>query len=343
MFGDKADTVSVLGPVIGGFAAQANGWRWTIWTQMWFAGGVLILLLFLFPETSQLNILYRRSRRLRVLTGNKTIRSEADVIGGQIKLGESLKRSLVRPFVLAFTEPILFFINIYIALLSAILFGSLDAFPLVFQGIYKFNLGETGLAFIGILIGAVITAPPMWYYIKYRLAPQVNDAGEMLPEKRLPPAVVGAIIVPISLLIFGWTARKSVHWTAPIIGSGLFGIAIVLLSYANLNYLPDAYSSCPASVLAGNEFFRSTASAIFPLVATDMYRNLGIGPGSSVLAACSIFFIPLPILLFFQGHKIRQRSKRAQHDFSGAAYREAAAGEEASPTQQETPSAQEAA
>ena len=305
----------VLGPTIGGFTAQANGWRWTVWTLMWFSGGVLVLLTFLMPETNKSNILYRRSRRLRVLTGNKTLRSEQDVIGGELSLRDTVQRLFARPFILAFTEPILLVMNIYIALLNAILFSSLDSFPLVFQGIYGFNLGQTGIAFFGLFVGSVLATPPMFYYLRYRLQPQTNSSGQILPEKRLPPAIVGAFFVPLSLLVFGWSARKGVHWVVPIVGSSFFGAAIVLITYTILNYLPDAYPFYAASVLAGNEFFRSTASAVFPLFATAMYKNLGIGPASSLLAGLSCLFIPVPIILYYHGDKIRGRSKRAQQEF----------------------------
>ena len=282
---------------------------------MWLSGGTLVLLLFLMPETNPLNILYRRSRRLRVLTGNKSLRSEADVLGGELRLADNVERFVTRPFVLAFTEPILLVINIYIALLNAILFTSLDSFPLVFQDIYDFNLGQTGLAFFGLFVGSVLAAPPMFYYLRYRLEPQVNALGEVKPEKRLPPAIVGAFLVPISLLVFGWTARRSIHWIVPIMGSSLFGVAYVTLAYASLNYLPDTYPSYAATVLAGNELFRSTASAVFPLFATAMYNKLGIGPASSLLAGISCLFISVPFMLYYYGHIIRGRSKRAKQEF----------------------------
>lgn len=297
---------------MGGFAADANGWRWTIWILMWFSGGSLLFFIFFMPETNQSNILYRRSRRLRVLTGNKTLRSEQDVLGGQLSVPKALYRLFARPFILCATEPILIVINTYIALLNAVLFGSLDSFPLVFGRIYDFTLGEIGMAFLGLLVGSILVLPPMFYYL-YHLKP--NQSGEVKPEKRLPPAIVGVFLVPFSLFIFGWTARASVHWIAPIIGSGFFGIAIVTVSYANLNYLPDAYPGVAASVLAGNECMRSTASAVFPLFTTAMYERLGIGWASSLLGFLSCLFIPVPIVLYYYGHVIRSWSQRAKQDF----------------------------
>lgn len=41
----------VLGPVVGGFAAQAKGWTWTIWILLWLSGATCAFLIFLLPET----------------------------------------------------------------------------------------------------------------------------------------------------------------------------------------------------------------------------------------------------------------------------------------------------
>jgi DHA1 family multidrug resistance protein-like MFS transporter len=42
----------VLGPLLGGFAAQAEGWTWTIWILLWLSGGALVFLAVFLPETS---------------------------------------------------------------------------------------------------------------------------------------------------------------------------------------------------------------------------------------------------------------------------------------------------
>ena len=74
----------VLGPLVGGFAAQAEGWAWTIWELMWLCGFSLVLFIFFLPETSSSNILYRRTRRLRKLTGIESLRCQPEIMGEQM-------------------------------------------------------------------------------------------------------------------------------------------------------------------------------------------------------------------------------------------------------------------
>ncbi|KAI9871653.1 MAG: hypothetical protein M1823_008383, partial [Watsoniomyces obsoletus] len=80
-----------------------------------------------------------------------------------------------------------------------------------------------------------------------------------------------------------------------------FGGGSFLLFMSVLNYLGDAYPDYAASVYAGNDLIRSSFGAGFPLFATAMYRNLGVGWASSLLGFLAIGFIPIPFLLFKYG------------------------------------------
>ncbi|KAK0460425.1 uncharacterized protein EV420DRAFT_1640974 [Desarmillaria tabescens] len=59
---------SITGPVIGGFAAQANGWGWLHYELIWIADFTPIILLPLLPETYELTIRLKRAQELRKLT-----------------------------------------------------------------------------------------------------------------------------------------------------------------------------------------------------------------------------------------------------------------------------------
>ena len=145
--------------------------------------------------------------------------------------------ALVRPFTLNFWEPILLILNLYIALVYALLYLWFESFPVVFIEIYHFNLGQEGLAFIGVLVGAIVVIPPFFYYLYKYVEPQFAATGQIKPEIRLQPACVGAFCIPICLFWFGWSARSSVHWIMPIIGSGWFTVGAYLLFNSVLNYI----------------------------------------------------------------------------------------------------------
>jgi hypothetical protein len=121
--------------------------------------------------------------------------------------------------------------------LSAILLGILylffGAFPLVFQNNHGFSISQTGLAFLGLLVGMLtgVCTDPIWRKVYGRLVrqreEQGGEPGGSEPEFRLPSTIVGAWVVPIALFGklmhdsdveqnsdrvsgFGWTTYSSV-------------------------------------------------------------------------------------------------------------------------------------
>lgn len=142
----------VLGPLVGGFAAQHETWKWPIWELLWLSGFALIVLFFTLPETSGMNIMYRRARRLRKLSGVSSIMSESELMAEQMSAKEVALMVLVRPFSLNFLEPIVLALNLYIALIYGLLYVWFESFAIVFIQTYGFNLGLEGVAFVGILV-----------------------------------------------------------------------------------------------------------------------------------------------------------------------------------------------
>ncbi|OSS45888.1 hypothetical protein B5807_09639 [Epicoccum nigrum] len=310
----------VLGPLVGGFAVQSGGsgvvkgWKWTIWELLWLSSFCLIFLFFFLPETSSPNILYRRTKRLRKLTGNDKLTCEPEMQSAEMKPKDVIQMSLLKPITLNFQEPIVFLLNLYIALIYGLLYIWFESFPLVFEGVYGFSLGLEGVAFLGILVGTLIAVAILFSWLYFYQEKQFDENGNIAPEKRLIPAMVGCWCVPICLFWFGWASRSSVPWIVPIIGTAFFGIAAFTLFNAVLPYLSDAYPDNVASVLAGNDLMRSAFGAGFPLFATAMYKRLGINWASSLLGFLGIAFIPIPFLLYKYGKQIRQKSKNARKD-----------------------------
>lgn len=58
LWGVAAVCGPVLGPVIGGFAVQAEGWTWTIWILCWLSGVTFVFLAFFLPETSSQSLVH---------------------------------------------------------------------------------------------------------------------------------------------------------------------------------------------------------------------------------------------------------------------------------------------
>ncbi len=71
-------------------------------------------------------------------------RSKYDSAQG-VSLGQLLKTSLVRPWVLLFREPIVLLLSIYMAIIYGVLYMLFGAFPIVFQQGRGWSPGIGGL------------------------------------------------------------------------------------------------------------------------------------------------------------------------------------------------------
>jgi DHA1 family multidrug resistance protein-like MFS transporter len=103
----------ITGPVIGGFAAQAESWRWPILELLWISAFSLVFLCLFLPETHGPTILLRRAKRLRALTGNPELRTATERAEEALTIGNVVYEALILPFVLAI-EPVLLFANVYL-------------------------------------------------------------------------------------------------------------------------------------------------------------------------------------------------------------------------------------
>jgi MFS transporter, DHA1 family, multidrug resistance protein len=66
-----------------------------------------------------------------------------------------------------------------------------------------------------------------------------------------------------------------------------------------------------ASAIAGNTFLRSLAGAGFPLFSTYMFEGMGIQWASTLLGCVAALLVPIPVIFYVYGHRIRQHSSFA--------------------------------
>ena len=205
-----------IGPLIGGFINQYTNWRWTFYVLLIWSGVNLGLIALFVPETYHPVLLRAKARQLRKETG------EDRWIAPMEKMNKSIPRtiaySLLRPMQLLFLEPMCLNLCLFSAILLGILYLFFGAFPLVFEGNHGFTLSQTGLAFLGIFVGMVLGSflDPLFHRNYVRLIKQREEAtgevGGSEPEYRLPPAIVGAFLVPAGLFMFAVSTPISSCW-----------------------------------------------------------------------------------------------------------------------------------
>lgn len=301
-----------FGPLLAGYAVSDN-WRWPLYEVVIMAGVVLIFLPFL-PETSPSTILLDRAKRLRQVTGNNAYLAPSEL--KHVPFSELLKEALNKPIEVTVKDPAIAYACVYGGIVYATYYSFFEAFPLVYLGTYNMSLGALGLIFTNITVGCLVGLIAYWIYLRYYFIPRAKQYhekhGEPVPQEQwLRPGLLGVWGPPAGLLLFAWTARAAVHWIAPTAGIAIFAATSFWVFQSLICYIPLTYPKYVASLFAANDFSRSILAAGFVQFSRQMYLNLGIDRGVTLVAGLSCIGVIGMYGLYHYGAVLRARSKFA--------------------------------
>jgi len=299
-----------MGPVCGGYITEyagANGWRWVLWVSTIYSGILLIPVMFA-PETHSHTCLAKKAGRLRVENGVPTYYTAFDRYA--LPKSTIFATAIWRPIQLLVLEPVILFTSLLVSVVWGILYVYMGAYLYVFEGIYGWGAGNAGAAFggigVGILLSILVSGPANKIYLKQR---EKYGNGGPYPEGRLPPAMVAACLIPISVFWFAWTGNKEIHWIVPVLSGIPFGLGMTLLFISFVTYTADGFPTVTASATAANYLLRALFSFAFPLFTPRLYGNLAPKWAETIFGCISLLFIPLPFILYKYGPSLRARSR----------------------------------
>lgn len=234
--------------------------------------------------------------------------SSTDILMGVVLLG---------------TEPILVLMTLYQAFAYGILYLVFSSYPIIFREQRHWKLGLSSLPFLGMMVGVfigsamIVTRIVLLQRATRRKQSKENQSEDSStnppaaapPERRLPLMMAGSILLPVGLFIFGWTSAPQIPWVGMIIGSLFVGSGLLCVFVTAMTYILDVYSHVANSALGANTIVRSLFAAGFPLFASYMYKGLGVAWASSVLGFVSMAMIPIPVIFYKYGPRIRALSK----------------------------------
>lgn len=220
---------------------------------------------------------------------------------------ERYRENLIRPWVMLFTEPIVWAFSIYMAFLYGIMTLCLIAYPIVYTELREWSTAKSALGYVGLAVG--MTIPTM-------LSPFLNQAHSRfvrklgpLPEARLPLQIGFSWLIPVGLFWFAWTAGPPVPAPVGILAGVPFGIGLLTAFLDIAACLTDCYAQYGASALAANGLLCRLFGAAFPLFAEKLYRNLGVGWGTSLLGFIAAGMAPVPWIFYKYGPRLREKSR----------------------------------
>ena len=324
---------TVIGPTVGSYLTEAKGWRWTFWLAAILCGAFECVFAVFYRETYRVRILQKRVESLRNSTRNSALRSKYDK--GKTR-GRVFYDAFVRPFRMLAFSPVVVLIGVYVAVVYGYLFLILTTVGEVFEGTYHWAEKSVGLTYLGIgtwlsfislikqpplihasvagigmMIGILCCRSTLDRYLQHR----TSREGVAKPEHRLPPMVLGGLILPGGLFMYGWSAAAHSAYIVPIIATGVCGFGLTTTTIPASTYLVDAFGIHAASAIAATNALKYAVGAVLPLAGPPLYEHLGLGWGNSILGFVALGLVPVPLLLMIFGERLRTRWSRVQVEF----------------------------
>lgn len=195
-----------------------------------------MLCYFAAPETYGPTLLRQKTKKLQKETGNQDLYSVLDMDGLTAK--QRLSHACIRPMKMLFTQPPVFILSLYVAVVYGVLYLMFSTFTFVFAEQYGFGTGTIGLAYlptgIGMLLGTITFGIMTDVVIKKKIA----QNGKTVPEDRLPiwMTLPSGLLIVGALFWYGWSADQHTHWIVPMIGVALFcfGLMGIMVSFTHL-------------------------------------------------------------------------------------------------------------
>lgn len=185
------------------------------------------------------------------------------------------------------------------------------AYPVIYQEGKGYSASITGLMFIPVAVGVVLSAFCAPFVNKHYLTLVRKHNGKPPAEARLIPMMISCWFIPVGLFIFAWSSYPRLSWAGPAMGGFPVGFGFIFLYNSANNYLVDSYQHQAASALAAKTFLRSFWGAAVPLFTIQMYHRLGYQWASSLLALISLACCAIPFVFYFKGAAIRRYSRYA--------------------------------
>lgn len=271
---------------------------------MAYRGAVSLLgTILVFRETYRPLLLERKLRRRQRKTGSDKLLDPSPHQGFGF---EVVGKSIIRPIKYLILSPTVALSALGLAVILGIMFLMLSTMSTVYQEIYGWSVGASGLPYLGLGTG-LFTGLAVYSVTADRAFMRGSQTPQPPPEIRLAPISLGSPLCAVGLIIYGWAFEHHLHWILPIIGCVVFSWGMVAFMMPVTTYLIDVFHTEAAGPVGASAVLRCLAGGVLPLCANSLYKGLGYGWGNTLLAFIALVFTPFPYWFYKNGEKLRQR------------------------------------
>ncbi|OAA68636.1 Major facilitator superfamily domain, general substrate transporter [Niveomyces insectorum RCEF 264] len=304
--------------LFGGPVGQFLGWRWIFWITAVMNFVTLVVIVFCLPET-----VYYTPRtyddasseawpRLTADTYRKLLAPWRTYPGVRLKA----KHFFLPPFRMARYPSVIFPALYYATQYCFTAIFPAVTYATIFHRRFGWNTLQCGLAYGGTMtIGSILGEFAAGRIIDKILAREAKRLGtdNPPPEVRFKGLWAGAVLVPVGLLVFGFSMQYPAHWSGALAGMfiGIFGIQIV--ATVCYTYSIDCYRIEGSEVSQLFNFVRQETSFTVGFYGVQLCLRIGYQFAFLMFALVGsvLAFAPV-VFLMWKGPSMRERLGRPQ-------------------------------
>ncbi|KAF9736295.1 hypothetical protein PMIN06_008270 [Paraphaeosphaeria minitans] len=327
-----------FGPTIGGILAQYLGWRSIFWFLAIFAGVLLLIFTFFFPETCRAVVgngsvpptgvnrsvlSYLRERRRR---------QECNIDDGGSTPPEKRKFSFPNPLMTLriLSEKESCILLLYNGFFFTGMMVVSAALPDLFKEAYGLDEIKIGLCYISIGAGCLVSSLTMGHVVDWNFrrhaalnnipitkSKQQDIRNFPIEKVRLQVGAPGHLIGTLSLIAFGWTVKYRTHIAGPEIALFFMGFGTSTAFNQTNTLLIDLHRNQAATATAAVNFVRCLMSAAGCAAIIPMCHAMNPGWAFTLLGLVYAVLISVVFWIMKNGMKWRLESeekKRAAED-----------------------------
>ncbi|KAF9502098.1 vacuolar DHA amino acid exporter [Pleurotus eryngii] len=179
--------------------------------------------------------------------------------------------------------------------------------------VYHYNALKVGLVLLSFGMGSLGGSLLGGRYSDYTYRKlKKGNGGKSSPEMRLKSTLLGLVLLPPSIIGFGWVSHQHLHISAICVMLFLNGFFSIWIYASTLAYIVDANNGRSSTAMASNSAFRGVSAFAATEIAVPLQDAVGDGWMYTIWGIIVVATELLVLLVIWKGGKWRERAEERE-------------------------------